>query len=883
MLVSISICSLGAQYASAAQTDWMNERVEYLAETFSTDSYDYPSDYPSMGELKEVPVRWGNQVQMREAYEVQTASVRLAYAPQIDQWFAAFDHDTDYKYISGGKMVWLAFWAVDEGRKTVIKYKEGWGDGYQVAIVDNVEPYLKQMFDGTSTYYEPQVGNLPYWLQYRDHAGQEYSAYVYSMTFSKNMRYGVFWLGWKQFVRVDFADKNNEAVGFINRGGSWYGGIHNSRASAITNDGKYVFMDDGYSVVSINAACGVTVTLERYHSVGVEYDYPPCQERRLDPTPVTGYDGHHTGFVLADDERSFTYTLSPYPYTSGSNLYPVKKVTVRLYDKPGLKYLALGDSYSSGEGDIGRKEHGTKYYLPLTDIGGDTCHISSRSYPFLLRDAWGMSGTEMQSVACSGARVVPDYYGSLSGYLGQENRLRKSGDILAAREEALEKFTPGHVPQLEFVKRYKPEIVTLTGGGNDVGFANILLYCASSLETCGHVKYEHGAMYENLMGQIDDQYGYTVRLLQKIKEASHYTTTYVVGYPKFVSDNYMLCSLNAAFLNRSERQMINDSVERLNSVLASAAKDGGAKYIDVEDALRGGRLCEGSEYVTGVQDAIWSSGDPKNPNVFHPNHKGHERMSRAILNSKAMVDTGQVYAIKDRPPVNRTHKVVRQDMTDSTMEYGSDVTLTAAPLTFMTGIMINISGLSEPTEIADVEVDSMGGFTWKGKLPLSLKPGYHLLIASGVDPSGQPAQVHQFITITKPGGGNDVCDFMSGWYDEQNGKRCGDDGSQDDIDETFMGNQGTLVGRPSLSYFRKNPVFSAKSLEQSNNWTSQFSINASQRELQDTPAVSGELNPQLDRGFTDKDESMNLPASIFVVAGMIALMAAIVIGLRQRS
>lgn len=47
------------------------------------------------------------------------------------------------------------------------------------------------------------------------------------------------------------------------------------------------------------------------------------------------------------------------------------------------------------------------------------------------------------------------------------------------RTSALAFKKPGIVAQIEFVKKYKPKVVTLTGGGNDVGFADVLGYCAS--------------------------------------------------------------------------------------------------------------------------------------------------------------------------------------------------------------------------------------------------------------------------------------------------------------------------------------------------------------------------------------------------------------------
>lgn len=64
-----------------------------------------------------------------------------------------------------------------------------------------------------------------------------------------------------------------------------------------------------------------------------------------------------------------------------------------------LDYLALGDSYSSGEGDTEKNNAtGQKYYRQLTDVNedkkqgipGEKCHVSTRSYPYKLANWIGL-------------------------------------------------------------------------------------------------------------------------------------------------------------------------------------------------------------------------------------------------------------------------------------------------------------------------------------------------------------------------------------------------------------------------------------------------------------------------------------------------------------
>ena len=771
IIMAISFTATGGQRAYSAEASWLDGPIEYHAEPFNQVTYPYPPDYPSMGLKKQISiVDAEGKPQSYEAYESRAGSASLAYAYQINQWYVMFDSDSVYTPISEGSMQHMSFWVVDNGKKIVMSYKGNWQDGFRVAIIENLREYMKLSFNGEWRYYEPQVDTLSYWLQYTDEGGVKHSPpLVYGFTFSKNTRYGVFWMGWQQFVRVDFSDES-APVGFLNRIGTWYDGVYASRASAITNDGKYVFMDGGKLAVQISSDCGTFVLARDYAMHGTTFNFPTCRERIFDPTSMAGYDALHTSFALSDDERSFTYKLSPYPHMN-TGTHPEQKVEVSLPPAHSITYLALGDSYTSGEGDIEKRPNGMNYYLPLTDDGSDTCHISSRSYPFLLRDAWSIETDDMKSIACSGARLTSDYYRPMKGYLGQGRRLQNNSDIAQAQHIALERYIPGRVPQFEFVKKYQPEIVTLTGGGNDVGFADIIKYCASALERCGFA--HEGDMHDNLMASIDDQYVYTKQLLNKIKEVSPRTDVYMIGYPQFLPEGFFVCGLNAGLLDSFEIDMISRSVKRLNAVLARAAKDSGVKYIDVEDALDGGRICEGSEYMTGVVGGFFDNKNLDNSNMFHPNATGHRRLAKSIIESKAIVDAGYVKPIREVPLFSRTHSIVRQEMAGSVLEARSEVKLSTEPGTFQPRSKGRWTIHSESIDLGSVDVDDTGVLSWEGVLPARIVPGFHLLTATGVNQAGEPIQAQQFITILASSDDTtDMCTLMPGWYDETTDRQC---------------------------------------------------------------------------------------------------------------
>lgn len=113
---------------------------------------------------------------------------------------------------------------------------------------------------------------------------------------------------------------------------------------------------------------------------------------------------------------------------------------------PG-RYVALGDSFSAGEG--------VPPFVPGTDVTlGDACHRSTRAYSQLLAARfYGKPMPRDDFVACSGA-VMNDVY-----LPNHDNR--------------------GEPPQIARLHRAHGPVglVTMTMGGNNVGFADVIQAC----------------------------------------------------------------------------------------------------------------------------------------------------------------------------------------------------------------------------------------------------------------------------------------------------------------------------------------------------------------------------------------------------------------------
>lgn len=115
---------------------------------------------------------------------------------------------------------------------------------------------------------------------------------------------------------------------------------------------------------------------------------------------------------------------------------------------PGIRYVALGDSFSSGEGNAP--------YMYDTDVDNyNTCHRSKSAYPRTLEAESALGLNLVSFRACSGATI--------------DHIINKSN---------LENNEP---PQAAWIT---PDtgLVTITIGGNDVGFGNVMSECVKKHE-----------------------------------------------------------------------------------------------------------------------------------------------------------------------------------------------------------------------------------------------------------------------------------------------------------------------------------------------------------------------------------------------------------------
>jgi hypothetical protein len=362
----------------------------------------------------------------------------------------------------------------------------------------------------------------------------------------------------------------------------------------ISNDGTLVAVVGtrmSIALIKIDESCGdlPTVPMQPNYTDNTV----PCLAI---PTPTSKYIQdfkHAVRPVFSGDGKrlsfdAFSYTASGRHFT----LFPDSNES-----RADPVYLALGDSFTSGEGELS-----DSYYL-----GGanDRCHVSSRSYPFLLGELWGIS---THSTACSGATMQ-----TANGNAARSNQ-------------------PNQIQELEL---RAPYVSTLGIGGNDAGLIGKLKDCLG-IDTCSWAnnpqsRYQTAMEIKSLFPHLKNFYVDT-----KMKTLG---PVIVIGYPRIISSQAGCSSMIGTLLNETERAFMNQAIHYLNQVMQAAARNVGIEYADIQGALSGGELC--TSFESPLVNAIRFGDDYPDitalPYIkivgaesFHPKPAGHEKITQRI-------------------------------------------------------------------------------------------------------------------------------------------------------------------------------------------------------------------------------------------------------------
>ncbi|MFI0481628.1 SGNH/GDSL hydrolase family protein [Actinomadura sp. 9N215] len=252
-------------------------------------------------------------------------------------------------------------------------------------------------------------------------------------------------------------------------------------------------------------------------------------------------------------------------------------------------YVALGDSYSAGLG----AEASVADKNPL-----DRCHRTSKAYYHEVSRAYRFAkGSGFW--ACSGA-TISDF---LNGRGGEPSQLGRIGADTS--------------------------LVTLSVGGNDVGFSKVLAGCVVKLpwsKSCTRQGEDVAGRMAELRRSLPD-------LLDKINARAPRARVILMGYPKAFSE---VSGVDGDNITVSDQQWLNARAYDLGRVISQSAAEadariaarhgqGSVEFVDAYSAFAGHEVGSQNAYMNGL--LLNLSAFAAEPRSYHPTIAGHHALA----------------------------------------------------------------------------------------------------------------------------------------------------------------------------------------------------------------------------------------------------------------
>jgi lysophospholipase L1-like esterase len=206
------------------------------------------------------------------------------------------------------------------------------------------------------------------------------------------------------------------------------------------------------------------------------------------------------------------------------------------------RYVALGDSYSSGLG--------AGSYIGSSG----SCDRSSSAYSQLWANA--NAPASYASVACAGATT---------------------SSVVSSQLSALSSATT---------------LVSITVGGNDVGFSSTMETCVlSSTSSCvSAVNADEAAIASSLPGEMNN-------VLGAIRSAAPAARVVVLDYPELYD---LSRSSGCIGLSTTDRTALNGAADQLDAAIQAAAQRFGDTFVDVRPSFAGHEICDSRSWLHSV-------------------------------------------------------------------------------------------------------------------------------------------------------------------------------------------------------------------------------------------------------------------------------------------
>ncbi|MEV0164150.1 lysophospholipase L1-like esterase [Nonomuraea fuscirosea] len=278
----------------------------------------------------------------------------------------------------------------------------------------------------------------------------------------------------------------------------------------------------------------------------------------------------------------------------------------------GGTYVALGDSYSSGEGvyDLDKS--------PVND-GAARCHRATGSYVPLVAATYEFGGGTA-FYACSGATTRQ----LLTGQHGQPPQITRVGPAAS--------------------------LITLSIGGNDAGFSKVLTGCIVKIPWSSACVDQDTAVRR----RIDELRTDMGKVLRELRVRAPGARVIVLGYPRPFPEHPVASVDN---MSVADQRWLNGMTRRLNDTVGAVVAEfdrgiaafgapGSAEYVDAYAAFSGHEVGQPQPYLNGL--AVNMEELTVNARSYHPTGEGYRRFADLI--------TKQVAAGPGRPMHN--HRLV---------------------------------------------------------------------------------------------------------------------------------------------------------------------------------------------------------------------------------
>ena len=236
----------------------------------------------------------------------------------------------------------------------------------------------------------------------------------------------------------------------------------------------------------------------------------------------------------------------------------------------GRTYAAIGDSYSSGLGSENPNASGP-------------CLRSTGGWPSQFQSSWNEARTHL---ACAGATT---------------------SDVTSQQLDTMDGFFASHPG--------RPQVITMTVGGNDIGFSAMAQQCF--LGNCTGLEAGKNSEIDALQATLQALYG-------NIVSRQPFADLLVGGYPTVVEPGGPSGNVLCLGIQNDERLMISRLVTRLNNRISSAALAVGAWPVGqrVQNQFIGHGACSNSDQEWIHAGARGTDVFPFDAKTLHPKDAG---------------------------------------------------------------------------------------------------------------------------------------------------------------------------------------------------------------------------------------------------------------------